>query len=576
MKKANITKSVLQGRKPAFTASISMKILSAFFLAVIIMGGICLYPLISYREPIQRYDGVLENIATANNIIEISTQIRELNKQLFVDMANESLRKDYNGKLDTLQEHMQRLKAGIQSQASIDAFSGLENMVGTFIENCKKATDPESKESITTRYQYNEEVRKIAGFIDNNFKTVISNEIKYSEEVRSDLAKATRNIISITVIILVIVLAVCTFFGFLLARSISLPLNNISKTADRVASGDLTTSEVVVKSKDELHTLSISFNKMVANLKEMISKVSESSGKVMLISEQLFQGATQSSATSQHIAASIQEIANGAADQVALSEESAKTIDNMYGIVKNISDKSTYAKESSSEANEVTKEGNQSIKQVISQISSINSTISESTHISDELIKKSNSIGQIVNVITAIAGQTNLLALNANIEAARAGEQGKGFAVVAEEVRKLAEQSAAAAREITTIIKDIQSETAKMSSSMKKSMDEIHTGIEVTNMAGAAFEKISCTIEKVNEQSNDIYNEILNMNDFIRGIKSSSDNIVEITKLSAESSQDVASSVEELSAGMEEVLSTTHVLNNMATDLKELVNRFRL
>ena len=230
----------------------------------------------------------------------------------------------------------------------------------------------------------------------------------------------------------------------------------------------------------------------------------------------------------------------------------------------------------SDEAQKVTDEGNKCIGKVIDQMSSINSTIEESAHISEEFNNKSKEIGQIVAAITSIAEQTNLLALNAAIEAARAGDQGKGFAVVADEVRKLAEQSSDAAKQINSIINSIQTENEKMSNSMVKSINEIKAGILVTNSAGEAFQKISSTIGKVDEDINEIYSEISDINEAVQEIKESGDRIVDITKSSSDKTQDVAASIEEMSAGMQEVLSTTSVLKDMAFQLQQLVDGFKL
>ena len=564
--------------KPSKVSSVSIrvKILVTFVLAILVMGCISFYPLISYNAPIQKYDSVLENITLANNIIKLSTEIKELDRKIIIDLKNEDLKKEYESKTADFLASMKKLEGGVISKAAINSFSGLNNMADTFMENSTKAVDPDPAITIKHRLEFIEELKKIDTFIGNNFKQLISDEIDFSKTVREDLKKTTGTILTVTIIILLTVLAACTALGYIIARKISDPLNIISRLADSVASGDLTIKEVSINSKDELSVLGASFNKMVSNLKEMISKVSESSSQVLQVSDQLYQSATQSSSASEHIAESIQGVADGANHQADLSEESATTIDGMYNIVKVISAKSTVAKESSDEAQKVTTEGNQSINKVISQINSINTTITESSHISEELFNKSKEIGQILDVITSISEQTNLLALNAAIEAARAGDQGRGFAVVAEEVRKLAEQSSKAASRITIIIKDIQSETGRMSGSMKRSISEIEAGINVTNNAGEAFGKINETIYRVNEQINDIYAEIQKMNSSIMDIKKSSDNIVDITKSSAHSSQEVASSVEELSASMQEVLSTSNILNNMASGLQELVTRFRL
>lgn len=559
-----------------FVASISVKIISAFIMAILIMGSISFFPLIMYKQPVEKYDAILKNIISANDIISTSEEIKDSVRKLIVELDDEEVRKDYNANLEKLKKTMSELDKGLISQKSRDAFSRNKKLVDTFMEKADKAVDKNLSTSIKDRSSDYEEVNKICEFIDTNFKGLITEEIVYGQTARNDLEKATGQIVLLTISILLGVLVVCLLLGYVITRKITVPLKNISYVSDKVAAGDLTANEITVNSKDELRILADSFGKMIKNLKEMISKVSGSSGQVLEISDQLFHSATQSSAASEQIAASIQDVANGAKNQAELSEESAGTINKMYNIVNVISDKSMKAKESSDTAYEVTMEGNYSINKVISQISSLNDTVSESSLISDGLFKKSKDIGVIVNVITSIAGQTNLLALNAAIEAARAGKQGAGFAVVADEVKKLAEQSGIAASKIAEIIGDIQKETEKMSGSMKKSMNEIKVGIEVIENAKMAFERVNLSISTVNEQIKDIYSEILNMNSSIKEIKETSDNIVNISQASSGSSQEVASSIEELSAGMEEILSITNILNSMAGELQELVQRFKL
>lgn len=576
MKKLKKVKGLFSKQAGSFTTSIGAEIISTFIIAILIVGSISFFPLIMYKQPVEKYDAILKNIILANDTISAANEIKDSVPKLVVELNDEELRKDHNAKLEKLKKTVAELDKGLISQKSREAFSGDKNLIDTFLGKADKAVNKNSSMSTADRSANSEEVRKINEYIDTNFKNLITEEIIYSQTVRSNLAKATGKIVVLTVSILIVVLLLCLMLGYAITRKITVPLKNISEVSDKVADGDLTTNEIIANSKDELSLLAGSFTKMIKNLKEMIAKVSDSSGQVLEISDQMFRSATQSSSASEQIAASIQDVANGAKNQAELLEAAAVTINRMYSIVNVISDKSMKVKGSSDAAYGVTMEGNNSINKVISQISSLNDTVSESSLISDGLFKKSKDIGEIVNVITSIAGQTNLLALNAAIEAARAGEQGAGFAVVADEVRKLAEQAGFAARKIAEIINDIQKETEKMSGSMKKSMNEIKVGIEVTENAKLAFERVNISILAVNDQIKDIYSEILNMNSSIKEIKGTSDNIVDISQASAGSSQEVASSVEELSAGMEEILSITHILNNMAGALQELVQRFKL
>ncbi|MDI3410147.1 methyl-accepting chemotaxis protein [Bacillus sonorensis] len=158
----------------------------------------------------------------------------------------------------------------------------------------------------------------------------------------------------------------------------------------------------------------------------------------------------------------------------------------------------------SSESAQMSIEGTKAIEKVSTQMKSINETVVSLSEAFRHLSERSNEIGNITEVITSIAEQTNLLALNAAIEAARAGEQGKGFAVVADEVRKLAEQSAHSAEQITKLITIIQHDTKQTMNTVMSATSEVKEGLVVVNEVDGAFGKIEDSIKEAVAQINDV------------------------------------------------------------------------
>ena len=417
----------------------------SFAAAVLAAGCISLYPLFSYMEPIGRYDNVLENITVANNIIALSTEVHTDARNLMIDLKKEELRAIYNEKLEALKASVQKLESELAGPSSSQSVSALKSFMDTYMENCELSTDSSSDMETAERIEIMDYAKKVLGFIDSNIKEIISSEIEYSKSIRQELERTTSKIITLTVVILFTVLGVCMLIGSLMASGISGTLSRIAVQADRVACGDLTAEKVIVRSNDELKALSVSFNKMIENLKEMISKVSAGSKQVLQVSDQLNQSTSDSSAASEQINISIQEIADGSQSQVALTEKTASTIDGMYNMVRNISDKTGHAKYSSDEAQKAASEGERSITEVISQMNSINSTIEQSAYILEEFINKSKEIGQIIADITSIADQTTCFRLTPLLKRQEPGSRARALPLP-KEVRKLAEQSSASAR----------------------------------------------------------------------------------------------------------------------------------
>jgi methyl-accepting chemotaxis protein len=558
-----------------FYNSINSKILLTFITGLLIMGSIVFLPLIGYTKSIKEYDGILDNITTANNIIITSSNIRTSVYNLMPQLEDKELRKTFNQNISTYKSQLSKLKKDLKSKKAKESFEGNENLISAYINEAKRAVSTNKNIKISERIKLQDDINKINNFINDGFHQIISNEIDYSKILRENLNKTTTNLLVATIIIFCTVLGVCIFIGYVISKRISIPIKKVSLMANNLAEGKLSNTSIIINTNDELKVLGKAFNKMASNIADMILKLTESSRQILQVSEQLYNGSTQSSLAAENIANSIQSVADGSAEQAKLSQESVDTINDISEVINIIADKSATAKNSSDEAQKVIDEGKISIAKVIEQINNLSNTILESSNISSNLNRKILDIGNIVEVIDGIAGQTNLLALNAAIEAARASEHGKGFAVVANEVRNLAVQSSTATSRIADIIKDIQNETLNMSVSMKKSINEIELGIGVTNNAKEAFNQISDTINSVNIQINDSYLETQKINLLMQNIKTSSTDIADISNTSAENSQDVASATEQLSASMEQILSTTSILNNMANELNNVISKFK-
>ena len=192
------------------------------------------------------------------------------------------------------------------------------------------------------------------------------------------------------------------------------------------------------------------------------------------------------------------------------------------------------------------------------------------------LEEQSRSVGKIIKTIDQIADQTNLLALNAAIEAARAGEKGKGFAVVANEVRKLAEQSMIATKDIATIIKGIQQKTDLAVKNTKSAEEIVKSQVEAVAATISTFKKIASSMKTLSANVNFILSGIIDIEQNKNQVLLAMQNVSAISEEAAASSQEVASSTEEQLAGVEELAAYAEELNNASEHLSATISKFKL
>ena len=378
------------------------------------------------------------------------------------------------------------------------------------------------------------------------------------------------------IILSIVALVVGLLIAWILSGRISRPLQLVRNTSMKVAEGDLRVNELSIKTKDEIADLMMATNAMVKNLKHLISNVAETSDQVAAASEELSASADETTKATNQIAFAIQEVASGAEKQMTGAKESAIAMEEVASGISHVAETSTIVSQASVDTRVMAEQGNESINEAMSQMNSINESVDQTSVYIQQLSKDSQKIGQIIEVITAIAEQTNLLALNAAIEAARAGDQGRGFAVVAEEVRKLAEQSAGSAREITKIIQEIQLNTSKSVTSMEQVTNETKQGIVVVDRAGQAFASILVSAQNVATQVQEVTAATEEISATTEEITASIEEMSRISENSSSESHNVAAASEEQLASMEEITASASSLSNLAQELQQVISEFKV
>lgn len=354
------------------------------------------------------------------------------------------------------------------------------------------------------------------------------------------------------------------------------PIEVLVHEAAKVAQGDLSLTTLKITSKDEVGRLAQSFEQMASNLRGLMRQVTAATEQVAASAEQLHAGAEQSAQAANQVAVSISSTSEGI-------EKQTTGVANVLALVENITQGSQEGAEAAVQAAKITTEavastvaGSNAVDNAIVQMNQIQRTVESSAEAVAELGNRSKEIGVIVDTISGIAAQTNLLALNAAIEAARAGEQGRGFAVVAEEVRKLAEQSQIAAKQISELIRDIQDRTDQAVVAMTAGTAEVQKGNDVVNQAGASFTEIQHQIEEVAAITQKIAQGLTNAVEASKQVLAATQEVDEIGRDIAGQAQNISAATEEQSASMEEIAASSQSLANIAAELQKAVRKFTI
>lgn len=395
-------------------------------------------------------------------------------------------------------------------------------------------------------------------------------------EVPKAVLTSRQNTITYTIVGSLCVLALLILFiGSFIANRITKPIVAMVGVSNRIIGGDLT-FRANISAADEVGVLATNFNNMAENLRGLIRRIHASAEKVTASSEELTAGAQQSADASSSIAGAIQQVANGSEKQVSAVNETAAIVQEISATMDDVSATAAQMASMSEQTAKSAGEGKSSVDKAINQMSAVSEGARQAQAAAEGLKASSAQIGEIVGIISSLAGQTNLLALNAAIEAARAGEQGRGFAVVAEEVRKLAEQSEAAAHQIKNLVNQNHGSIGHVVGAIDVAIRDISQGVELVNIAGQNFGAINGQVKQVTDQVAIIAKAINEAAAGSRRIVSSIGEVEHLSRDAAAEAQNVSAATEEQSASMQEIAASSQELAKLAQELQAAVSRFQI
>lgn len=462
-----------------------------------------------------------------------------------------------------------------------------ENIVSILedVEKSKQAVTDFEENAIAEMEKGNQERAQLLVFTEGyrNQKTILNKNIEVFENEltawvsETSEAAITRLQSAMTVFIIsVIIIALASVvlpFAFL--RKVK-PLKRLTEIAAKVKEGDLTEEVPVIKEKDEIGQLALTFQAMLTNLKGIIQQISSSSQKVKDASNELLISAEQSASASEQVTTIIEQVSRSAEKQNQSLENNLSNIQDVAKIFLHTERQTGEISNLAKTTVERAKEGAESVIDTVNQIKSVNDSVIEAKNQFHNLMTSMEQIHQITAVIKNITEQTNLLALNAAIEAARAGEYGRGFSIVAEEIRKLAEESQTSTKKIEELVEKIQLEAQQSEEFMGRVSEDAEKSIYITNDSKEKFENIRKSLHDLVPSLNEMVENTKKASNLLEKVTENEVGLVSVAQENAATAEEVTASSEEQLATMEEITSQAEFLAEMAEDLQQLVQQFKV
>lgn len=378
------------------------------------------------------------------------------------------------------------------------------------------------------------------GHLDNNQ----NNNLKFTAQSEAS-AKWLMTMLGLAALAAIILIG---GFSFAIQRAIRKSLGSIQTTIARIEGGLDFTLHAPVLGRDEITEVSKALNRLQDTLRNTLSVVAQSAGTL--------QGAAG------ELASSSDQVAQASSEQSDAASTMAASLEELSVSITHVSERSSEARTHTLESGSLAAAGEKIIHKTASDIHEVSTIINRVASRIEELETSNAQISSVVSVIREVADQTNLLALNAAIEAARAGEQGRGFAVVADEVRKLAERTAAATVEISQTIHSIHEISADIINDTQQSVEAVNMSVEGTREASEAISRIGASSRHVVGMVEEIHQAIHEQSKACHTIAHKVEGIAQVS--------------EENSAVAQNTQNAAHTLDKLAGELGSSVSRYKV
>jgi methyl-accepting chemotaxis protein len=419
-----------------------------------------------------------ETLSINGDLVETCTEVKTSVKEMFLASSEEELK--------ALREKSERLFARANSFLSLSKVKSIQGSAAVQSSLNVVRQTLLAKDGVADKILNIMKVRRNIDALNAKLKTLVNEQrsegetaMANAQKIQEDAVKAVNKVFRTSIfgviVIGIVVLVVGIIISQLIGRSITRPINELSKLAERFGAGDFS-CDMDQNRRDEFGQLAVNFNlasqrlgEIVSGLIAAINTLGESSRRLSDISRQL---------------------TDGSHEQASQSTQSATALEEMTRTISEVAQNATEAAQATSNASQVAASGKVTVSSTVTGMLSIAESVKQAGETIGKLGASSEQIGEIIGMINDIADQTNLLALNAAIEAARAGEAGMGFAVVADEVRRLAQRTTEATKEIATVISQFQRDTDLCIVTMKRGEAEVDKGVTLATNAGHSLEEI--------------------------------------------------------------------------------------
>ncbi|KOA20354.1 putative methyl-accepting chemotaxis protein YoaH [Clostridium homopropionicum DSM 5847] len=570
--------------------SVKITVLSlSFFIFLAVIGAASIKQLSTVNSKLlELNDSRLVPIVKLQSIVSDVEYIRSQSNSLMDAGSDDSVKKpiqeDIEARAASVTEKISEYKNNEEYKTLIESFNNFiaakdafikANGVGTTkVVGGSQATAGASQGSAPTEMVNYDTAKK--AFVEV-FDKIIDKQVANAKTTYDESKAVYKQTIIAIISLISICAAITLILSVIITKSIISPVKSVTNKLKEISNngGDLT-QRIGYESKDEIGDLSRSFDLFIEKLQGIIREVATSAETIASSSEQLSTATASTTQSLEDISNTIVEIASSTSEGAAVTEETTASLQEMANFSESTASASRNTAVNSKKAKEAAEDGSEKISEVIDSITEIASSSKEVSSMINELDESSRKIGDIIQIITSISEQTNLLALNAAIEAARAGEAGRGFSVVADEIRKLADESNNAARQISELVKENQLKSASTVTSVNHVEEKVSLGVNIASEVGESIKNIIDNIQN-------IVNEIEQIDDANdRQAKSTKEMEKAISNL-ATTSNEVAEGTENISTGIEEQLTTmteiettTEQLSEMAKRLTELTSGFKV